>query len=142
MQPLLDSSDELPKTARQLTALRASGGNAMDCSAANHFGWLVGIASGTCAMTIIIILIASAPAYRADVPMVISEKARSRTQWVLLGVQFLLFCAWAACGYLVGMANLGCYASTLSLGAVAVIAPVMLLLIFTAANWIGRAGAR
>ena len=36
---------------------------ANSCPAANQFGWLTGSATGLCAMTIVIILIASAPAY-------------------------------------------------------------------------------
>src|ERR1700759_4084429 len=113
---------------------------ANDCSSANHFGWLVGNAAGTFAMAIVIILIASAPAYRADVPMVMSEKARSRLQWGLIFAQGALFFAWVGCGWY-ARAYLACYVWTLALGAIAVIAPVMLLLMFTAANWIGRAGA-
>jgi hypothetical protein len=111
------------------------------CPAANQFGWLTGTATGLCAMAIVIILIASAPAYRADIPLVIGEGARSKTQWTLVFAQILLVFAWGAgAWHAVGFFH--CYVWTFAFGALSVVTPVMLLLMFTSANWIGRAGAR
>jgi hypothetical protein len=112
------------------------------CSAAHQFGWLVGNASGLYAMAIIVILILSAPAYRADVPFAVSERTRKYTQWGLFVAELLLFGGWLYCAHRVGWEHLSCFVVTFALGAVTVVAPIMLLLMFTAANWIGRASAR
>jgi hypothetical protein len=112
------------------------------CRAAYQFGWLIGNASGFYAMAIIIVLIASAPAYRADVPLAVNVTVRKTMQWGLFFAQLLLLGAWACGAHHVGSQFLGCYVMTVGLGAVAVIAPLMLLLMFTAANWVGGASAR
>ena len=114
------------------------------CSAALQFGWLIGVVSGCYAMAIIIVLIASAPAYRPDVPFAVSETVRKSTQWLLFVAQLFLLGLWAGGGYYVhaGGRFLSCYVWTVPSGGLAVIAPLMLLMMFTAANWIGRAGAR
>jgi hypothetical protein len=115
------------------------------CSAAYKFGWLVGAGSGLYALTIVIILIASAPAYRPDVPLAVSESLRRYSQWILFFAQLLLFVAWLGGGVRVVHADwhfLPCYITTLALAAMIVIAPIMLLFMFTAANCVGRAGAR
>lgn len=111
-------------------------------SAACQFGWLVGNASGLYAMAIIIGLILSAPAYRADVLFAVSERTRNLVQWLLFAAQILLLGIWLLGAWWLGWAHLDCYVTTVALGAVAVVAPVTLLLMFTAANWIGRASAR
>jgi hypothetical protein len=112
------------------------------CSAALKFGWWVGNLSGACAMAVIIVLIASAPAYLPDVPFAINATLRKYLQWVLFVAQLSLLIAWGAGAYCAGRDFLPCYGITLALGAMAVIAPLMLLMMFTAANWIGRASAR
>lgn len=119
--------------------------SAGSCSAAYKFGWLVGAGSGLYALTIVTILIASAPAYRPDVPLAVSEPLRRYSQWILFFAQLLLFVAWLGGGVHVvhaGWHFLPCYITTLALAAMIVIAPIMLLFMFTAANWVGRAGAR
>jgi hypothetical protein len=110
-------------------------------SAANQFGWLMGTVTGLCAMAIVIILIASAPAYRAEVPLIMSAGARNKTQWILFSAQFLLVLAWGA-GAWHAYHFFRCYIFTFALGALAVVMPMMLLLMFSSANWIGRASAR
>jgi hypothetical protein len=114
------------------------------CAEARQFGWLIGTASGTYAMAIIIVLIASAPAYRPDVPFAVSETARKSTQWILFAAQLLLLVLWVGGGYHVraGGQYLSCYVWTLPLGALAVVVPLMLLMMLTAAYWVGRASAR
>jgi hypothetical protein len=97
---------------------------AHSCSAAPELGWRVGAASGLWAMALVIALIASAPAYR------------------LFVAQLSLLMAWGTGAYYAGHDLLPCYITTLALGAISVIAPLMLLMMFTAANWIGRASAR
>ena len=109
---------------------------------ANQFGWLLGTATGLCAMAVVIVLIASAPAYRAEVPLAISEGARNTSQWTLFAAQILLVLVWAGGAWHVGQELFHCYVWTFALGALAVVMPVMGLLMFTSANWIGRAGAR
>ena len=125
----------------------ASGATAMDWltadggPAANQFGWLMGTVTGLCAMAIVIILIASAPAYRAEVPLIMSAGARNKTQWILFSAQFLLVLAWGA-GAWRAHHFFRCYIFTFALGALVVVMPVMLLLMFGSANWIGRASAQ
>jgi hypothetical protein len=119
--------------------------SAGSCSAAYKFGWLVGAGSGLYALAIVTILIASAPAYRPDVPVVVSETLRRYSQLFLFIAQLLLFFAWFYGGVRVTHADwhlLPCYIVTLVPAAVTVIAPIMLLFMFTAANWVGRASAR
>jgi hypothetical protein len=86
---------------------------------------------------------------------------RRYSQWILLVAQLALFVAWLGGGQHVINAEwhlqwqwyflravhaewhlLPCYIITLALAAVTVIAPIMLLFMFTAANWVGRASAR
>ena len=112
------------------------------CLAAMKFGWLIGNLSGLFAMAMIIVLVASAPAYRPDVPFSVNPALRRSVQWMLFGAQFSLLLAWAAGAYAESRELLSCYMTSLALGAMAVIAPLMLLMMFTAANWIGRASAR
>jgi hypothetical protein len=112
------------------------------CPEAHKFGWLVGNASGLYAMAIIFVLIASAPAYRADVPLAVNATLRWAVQWLLFFAQPLLLAAWVGGAYHVGAAMWACYVPMVGLGALFVIAPLMLLLMFTAANWVGRASAR
>jgi hypothetical protein len=135
--------------------------SAGSCSAAYKFGWLVGAGSGLYALAIVTILIASAPAYRPDVPLAVSEPLRRYSQWILFFTQLLLFVAWLGGGLHAISAewhlqlewhflrvthadwhSLPCYIVTLVPGAVTVIAPIMLLFMFTAANWVARASAR
>jgi hypothetical protein len=112
------------------------------CSAAHEFGWQVGTASGLWAMALVIALIVSAPAYRPDVPFSVNSTLRKSLQWILFGGQLSLLIAWGAGADHAGREHLSCYVTTLALGALSVIAPLMLLMMFTAANWIGRASAR
>jgi hypothetical protein len=112
------------------------------CSAALELGWGVGTASGLWAMAIVIALIVSAPAYRADVPFAVNSTLRRSLQWLLFIAQLSLLMAWGTGAYYAGHDFLPCYVTTLALGAISVIAPLMLLMMFTAANWIGRASAR
>ena len=129
--------------------------SAGSCSAAYKFGWLVGAGSGLYALAIVTILIASAPAYRPDVPLAVSEPLRRYSQLILFFAQLLLFVAWLGGGLHVVHAEwhfprvvqaewhlLPCYITTLALAAMTVIVPIMLLFMFTAANWVGRASAR
>lgn len=110
--------------------------------AAFAFGWQVGTASGLWAMALIVVLIASAPAYRPDVPFAVNSTLRKRLQWVLFGGQLSLLLAWGAGACRAGHDYLSCYITTVALGAMSIIAPLMLLMMFTAANWVGRASAR
>jgi hypothetical protein len=119
--------------------------SAESCFAAAKFGWLVGAGSGLYALAVVTILIASAPAYRPDVPLAVSERLRRNSQRVLFVAQLALFIAWLGGGQHVvhaGWHLLPCYIVTLVPAAVAVIAPIMLLFMFTAANWVARASAR
>lgn len=117
-----------------------TGGGA--CSAAYSFGWLIGNGSGLYALIVVTILIATAPAYHPDVPRVVSDSTRTRSQWILIFAQPLLFVIWLLGAVHVGGEFVSCYITTVCLGTVVVIAPIMLLLIFTSAGWVGRASAR
>jgi hypothetical protein len=112
------------------------------CADAHRFGWLVGSASGLYALIIATILILTAPAYHPDVPLAVSETTRKGSQWVLWLAHLFLFVAWLFCGWRAYPSSLTCYFPTLCFGAVVVIAPIMLLFMFTSANWVGRASAR
>ena len=113
------------------------------CEAAHRFGWFVGNLTGLLAAVTITLLIVSAPAYRPDVPRWVRRKVRVGFQWVFLVVPYVL--AAAACvigGFRVGWLDLACYVTTLALGTATVLAPLMLLLMFTTAHVVGRAAAR
>jgi hypothetical protein len=112
------------------------------CAAASEFGWLIGNASGLYALIVITILIASAPAYHPDVPRIVSDSTRTRTQWILTFAQVLLLVFWVLGAIHVGAEYISCYVTTVSLAAIVVIAPIMLLFVFTSAGWVGRASAR
>lgn len=107
-----------------------------------YFGWLVGSASGLYALVIITILIATAPPYHRDVPRM-NDARRNRWQWVLtILLGLVLLVAWAAGALCVGRDQLDVYAVAVALGMIAVFAPILLLLMFTAAQWVGRSAAR
>ena len=110
--------------------------------AACQFGWLIGTATGLYAMAIVLVLIASAPAYRHDVPYAISKHAPNYAHWVLFFAQWLVLVPWAAGAWHVGRVLFPQYVWAVALGALSVVAPVMLLLMFASAYWIGRASAR
>jgi hypothetical protein len=116
-----------------------SGGS---CSAVYKFGWLIGNASGLYALIVVTLLIATAPAYHPDVPRIVSDSTRTRSQWILILAQPLLFVFWLLGAIHVGGEFIACYVTTVSLAATVAIAPIMLLLIFTSAGWVGRASAR
>ncbi len=113
------------------------------CAQAREFGWLIGNLSGLCVVATVILLIMSSPAYHPDVRRERSDAARVWLQRLILRpVPMLLFGLWLAGGWYAGATFLGCYAGPLALGGLAVVAPIMLLLMFTAANQIGRASLR
>jgi hypothetical protein len=113
------------------------------CAQARQFGWLIGDLSGLCVVATVILLIMSSPAYHPDVRREDSHAVRAWSQWLFLRpVPMLLFGLWLGGGWYAGVTFLGCYAASLALGVLAVVAPIMLLLMFTAANQIGRASLR
>jgi len=111
---------------------------------AARFGWLVGNASGLYALIIITLLILLAPPYRRGVPRMgrMGDAALRFSQWGLVLAPVPLVAVWAWGAFRVGRAGLETYAIMLSLGTIAVFAPILLVLMFTAAQWIGRSGAR
>jgi hypothetical protein len=72
----------------------------------------------------------------------VTPRVRILFQWIFILVPYLLALVCIAGGFRVGGIDLGCYLTTLSLGLLAVIGPVMLLLMFTTAHVVGRAAAR
>jgi hypothetical protein len=112
------------------------------CEAAHRFGWFVGNVTGLLAAFTIVLLILSAPPYRPEVPRAVRPQVRNRFQWLFILVPYLLAAGCIAGGFCVRPYELGCYITTLSLGILAVIGPLMLLLMFTTAQIVGRAGAR
>jgi len=113
-----------------------------DCSAAQHFGWLVGSASGVYAIIVVIILIVTAPAYHRDVPRSVGRGVRLTSQVLLMIAPLGLLLLWI-CGALhAGRMFLACYVTTVSLATLCVVVPVMLLLMLTSANKIGLGSAR
>ena len=106
-----------------------------------HFGWLLGNVSGLYALIIILLLILFAPPYRPGVPRM-GEATLWWVQWGLILAQIPLAGAWAWGAFRVGRAGLEMYAIMLSLGTIAVFAPILLVLMFTAAQWVGRSSAR
>jgi hypothetical protein len=118
----------------------------MNWSAAEpaYFGWLIGSASGLYALVIITLLVLFAPPYRPDVPRLggLGDTKLSCLQWGLTIAQLPLAAAWTWGLLRVGRAGLEMYAITLALGTIAVFAPILLVLMFTAAQWVGRSSAR
>ena len=112
------------------------------CEAAYHFGWAVGTLIGALAAITIIFLVLSSPAYRRGIQPAVNPRVRIVFQWIFILVPYLLALICIAGGWRVGSIDLGCYLTTLSLGLLAVIGPIMLLLMFTTAHVVGRAAAR
>src|SRR5262249_41024280 len=112
------------------------------CEAAYHFGWAVGTLIGALAAVTIVFLVLSSPAYRRGVPRAVAPWMRIFFQWIFILVPYLLALICIAGGFRIGSLDLGCYLTTLSLGLLVVIGPVMLLLMFTTAHVVGRAAAR
>lgn len=113
-----------------------------NCAEAGQFGWLVGAASGIYAASIVIVLIVTSPAYLAEVPRAVSERVRIIAQRLLKIAPLVLIAVWGICAIRVGRADIVCYATFVSLGTAGVIAPIMLLLMFTSANIVGSGSAR
>jgi hypothetical protein len=109
-----------------------------------YFGWLIGCASGLWALIIVTFLVLLAPPYRPDVRRLrgVDDTKLSCLQWGLTLAQLPLAAAWIWGLVRVGRAGLEMYAVWLSLGTVAVFIPVLLVLMFTAAQWVGRSSAR
>jgi len=112
-----------------------------DRAASTRFGWAIGCASGLYLAAIVVLLILSAPAYRAGVPRAVDAGIRKVSQWALTIAPLALLVAWSGCGYL-AKEFLSAFAVALSFGMLLVIAPLLLLLIFSAANRLGEAMAR
>jgi hypothetical protein len=112
------------------------------CSGAAKFGWLVGNLSGLYGLVNVVVLIVSAPAYHPELPFVVNKRLRKGSQWLLYFAQLLLFFVWLLGGSYVGAEFLRWYTIAFCIGATIVVAPIMLLIMFTSANWIGRARAR
>jgi hypothetical protein len=113
------------------------------CLEARQFGWLIGNVSGLCVIAVVTLLIMSSPAFHRAVPSTVNKSVRVWSQWLFLkAVPVLLFGLWLYGGWHAGAAFLDCYATALALGALAVVAPIMLLLMFSAANQIGRMSVR
>lgn len=113
-----------------------------NCAEAGQFGWLVGAASGIYAASIVIVLIVTSPAYLPEVPRAVSERIRVNSQRLLKIAPLLLIAFWGGCALRVGRADLACYATFVALGTAGVVAPIMLLLMFTSANIVGSGSAR
>ena len=112
-----------------------------DGGAALHFGWAVGSASGLYAAIIITVLIMTAPPYHPDLPRAARSAWRKNGQRVFSAMSVVLLAAWGFCGYHAS-GDLAEFAVALSFGMLSVIGPLMLILMFTAANWVGEASAR
>jgi len=109
---------------------------------AYRLGWVFGTAAGLYALLVIVLMVLSAPAYHPDVPLVVPRKIRIGSQWLMMAAQLLPLFVAGLYGGLHLSSDLRPYLITFCFGAVAVIAPIMLLMMFTAANWVGRASAR
>jgi len=113
-------------------------------SAASAFeiGWFVGNVSGALADFVLILLVASAPAYRENAPRAVVGWLRTLTKWTLWVGQVILPAAWAAIGWAIGAEFLSSFLIAAVLGLLVSLGPILLLFMFTAAGLVGRASAR
>jgi len=106
------------------------------CEAAYRFGWMFGNLTGLLAAVIVVLLIVSARTggRRGD--------RVHNFQRALKVAPYALGLAWIVGGFCVHRPDIACYVTTLSFGLLVVLAPLMLLLMVTAAQLVGRASAR
>jgi uncharacterized membrane protein YhdT len=107
-----------------------------DAAASLRFGWVIGTASGLYLDVLVILLIVSAPAYREDVPRSVGVRLRKIAQWALTLAPTALFVGWVLCGY--AAQSLARFGLGVSLAMLCVAAPLMLLVVFSAANRVGE----
>jgi hypothetical protein len=115
---------------------------ATDFDQARRLGWMLGNAAGLYALLIIILMVLSAPAYHPAVPLAVPQKVRTGSQWLLMAAQLPLFVCGLFGGLYLGSEVRPYYLIAFCFGAISVIAPIMLLMMLTAANWVGRSSAR
>jgi hypothetical protein len=115
---------------------------ATDVGQACRLGWVFGTTAALYALVVIVLMVLSAPAYHPAVPLAVPRKVRVASQWLLMAAQLPLFVAGlCGCWYL-SIAFRPYYLIAFCLGAISVIAPIMLLMMLTAADWVGRSSAR
>ena len=112
-----------------------------DRAASLRFGWVIGTACGLYIVILVTLLILSAPAYHLSVPRAIGVRFRKISQWALTVAPIALLILWVGCGYH-ARAFLSSFVVSLSFAMLIVVAPVMLLLMLSAANRVGEAMAR
>jgi hypothetical protein len=115
-----------------------------NCPAPTRFDWAVGFGLGGYAVALVIVLIALAPPYHPDIPKALNDRHRRLIQWGLFMAELLVIAfLWGLGMFDAGFAHfVDCTSRVLSLGACAVLAPVMLLIMLTAARVVGRMSAR
>jgi uncharacterized membrane protein YhdT len=112
-----------------------------DRAASLRFGWVIGTASGLYIVILVALLILSAPAYHLSVPRAVGVRFRKISQWALTFAPIALFILWVVCGYL-AREFLSSFVTTLSFAMLSIVAPIMLLLMLSAANRVGEAMGR
>jgi hypothetical protein len=131
-----------------------------DCAAAGQFGVFVGLLSGLFVDLLIIGLIKIARDYRPrprdGVPRLPrTERERERAERerrreeqpvairsLLVTLPWLLVIVWSVCATYVGSIWMSCYATHLAAAAAIAIAPMLALVLWTAANKVGTGGVR
>jgi hypothetical protein len=115
---------------------------ANDCPAAQQFGWLIGAHSGAYIALLAVAMLLSARAYRYGVTRSGPSPRRALVQLILRWLVWLVVVAWLIGAFHVGRKFFFCYATWLAIGAAAVTAPAVVLLMLTAANRIGKWSVR
>jgi hypothetical protein len=112
------------------------------CAAAEQFGLFVGTLSGLFVDMIVVALIVSARSYHRDVPTAVDPRLRVAIQSLLVTLPWLLVIVWSGGAAYAGGAFVSCYVTHLAIAATAFIAPVIMTVLWTAANTVGTAGVR
>jgi hypothetical protein len=112
------------------------------CAAAEQFGWFVGIHSGLFVDLIVLAMFVSSHAFRRGAWLAVDPRRRVAIQSLLRTLPWLLVVAWTLCAAYSGSLFFHCYATWLALGAAAVMAPALIVIMHAAANRIGRRSVR
>ena len=112
-----------------------------DCAAAANFGWFVGAHSGLFLDAMAVAMFVSARAFRYGAARAVRTEARLAIQALLRHSPWVAVIAWFLCGYAAN-AYFRCFATDLVIAVAAVVAPVLVLGMLTAANKVGRRGVR
>jgi hypothetical protein len=112
------------------------------CFAAEQFGWFVGTRSGIFTDVIATVMYVSSRAFLLSVRRMVSDRRRLALQSLMRTLPWLFPIIWTICAAYVGVKFFHCFAMWLVLGAAAVGALGVVLVMLAAANRVGGKGVR